>query len=117
MAVERIPGERMYIDWVGDQPELLTDPEAGEILKVHVFSTTLGLGNLIYAENFIDEKIPRFIEGTVNAIKFYGGVTKNNYLLCLLVCYNDPRDLFSRSLITLLYKRELLSGDSAAKGN
>ena len=25
MAVNRKPGEKMYIDWVGDQPELLTD--------------------------------------------------------------------------------------------
>ena len=40
MAVERIPGEKMYIDWVGDKPELLTDPETGEIQKVHIFATT-----------------------------------------------------------------------------
>ena len=32
----RIPGEKMYIDWVGDQPELLTDTETGEIKKVHI---------------------------------------------------------------------------------
>ena len=31
MPVERVPGERMYIDWVGDKPELLTDPETGEL--------------------------------------------------------------------------------------
>ena len=29
MAVERVPGEKMFIDWVGDQPELLTDPQTG----------------------------------------------------------------------------------------
>lgn len=33
MPVERIPGEKMYIDWVGDPPELLTDPSTEEILK------------------------------------------------------------------------------------
>ena len=32
-TVNRIPGEKMYIDWVGDQPELLTDTETGEIKK------------------------------------------------------------------------------------
>ena len=37
MAVERIPGEKLYIDWVGDQPELLVDPETGEIQKVYLF--------------------------------------------------------------------------------
>ena len=25
------PGQQMYIDWVGDKPELLTDTETGEI--------------------------------------------------------------------------------------
>ena len=76
MAVERIPGEKLYIDWVGDQPELLTNPETGETIKVHIFATTLGLSSLIYAEAFLDEKLPRFIAGTVNAIQFYGGITK-----------------------------------------
>ena len=46
MAVNRIPGEKMYIDWVGDQPELLTDTETGEIKKVHIFATTLGVSSL-----------------------------------------------------------------------
>jgi len=76
MAVERIPGERMYIDWVGDHPELLVNPETGEIQEVHIFTTTLALSSLIYAEVFTDEKLPHFIEGTVNAVRFYGGVAK-----------------------------------------
>ena len=76
MAVGRIPGERMYIDWVGDQPELLVDPETGEASKVHIFATTLGLSSLIYAEIFLNEKPPNFVAGTVHALEFYGGVTK-----------------------------------------
>jgi len=76
MAVERVPGERMYIDWVGDHPALLTNPETGEILEVHIFATTLGVSSLIYAEIFANEKLPSFIEGTVHAIQFYGAMTK-----------------------------------------
>ena len=76
MPVERVPGEKMYIDWVGDKPELLTDPETGEIRKVHIFATTLGISSLIYAEAFMDEKLAHFIEGTVHAVQFYGGITK-----------------------------------------
>ena len=76
MAVERVPGEKMYIDWVGDQPYLLTNPETGEMIKVHIFTTTLGLSSLIYAEAFLDEKLNSFITGTVNAIHSYGGVAK-----------------------------------------
>ena len=76
MPVERIPGEKMYIDWVGDQPELLLDPSTGELQKVHIFTTTLGFSSLIYAEIFLDEKLPQFIAGTVHALSFYGAVPK-----------------------------------------
>lgn len=41
MAVNRKPGEKMYIDWVGDQPVLLTDVTTGEIMRVHIFATIL----------------------------------------------------------------------------
>ncbi len=76
MAVERNPGEKMYIDWVGDQPYLLTEPGTGEMKRVHIFATTLGISSLIYAEAFPDEKLTHFIEGTTHAVQFYGGVAK-----------------------------------------
>lgn len=76
MAVEHVPGEKMYIDWVGDQPELLTDPETGEIQKVHLFVTTMGLSSYIYAEAFLDEKLQSFSTGTVHALQFYEGIPK-----------------------------------------
>jgi len=77
MLVERVPGEKMYIDWVGDRPELLVDPTTGEIKKVSVFTTTLGVSSLVYAEVFADEKLLSFITGTTNALRFYGGVPKH----------------------------------------
>ena len=77
MAVNRKSGEKMYIDWVGDQPELLTDVETGEIQKVHVFNTTLGISSLIYAEAFPNEKLSCFIEGCTHAVSFYGAVAKH----------------------------------------
>ena len=76
MPVERVPGEKLYIDWVGDQPELLLDPETGELRKVHIFVTTIGVSSLIYAEVFPDEKLPQFIDGTVHALQFYGAAPK-----------------------------------------
>lgn len=76
MPVNRVPGERMYIDWAGDKPELLTDPETGEMKEIHLFVTTLGVSSLIYAEAFLDEKLPQFIEGCTHAISFYGAVPK-----------------------------------------
>ncbi len=76
MPVERIPGEKMFIDWVGDQPELVVDTHTGEIHKVHIFTTTLGVSSMVFAEAFMDEKLPSFIQGTVDAIQSYGGVPK-----------------------------------------
>lgn len=76
MPVERIPGEKMYIDWVGDQPELLLDTSTGKLQKVHIFTTTLGFSSLVYAEVFMDEKLPHFIAGTVHALSFYGAAPK-----------------------------------------
>ncbi len=76
MAVERVPGEKLYIDWVGDQPELLVDPETGEAYKAHIFVTTVGVSSYIYAEAFRNEKLDSFIAGTVHALEFYGTIPK-----------------------------------------
>ena len=76
MAVERVPGERMYIDWIGDQPEILVDPHTGVLAKVHFFVTTVGVSSCIYAEAFKDEKLDNFIAGTVHALEYYEAVPK-----------------------------------------
>lgn len=79
MIVSRKAGERMYVDWVGDQPELLVTPE-GEVRKVHIFCATLGVSSLGYAEVFEDETLPSFVQGIVNAIEYFGGVPR--YIAC-----------------------------------
>lgn len=76
MVVEWIPGGKVYIDWVGDQPQILVDSSTGEIKKVHFFVTTVGVSNLVYAEAFEGEKLPNFIAGTVHALEAYGAVPK-----------------------------------------
>lgn len=74
MPVERIPGQKMFIDWAGDTPELLLDEATGELSKVHFFVTTMGFSSYLYAEAFLDEKTPSFVAGTAHALTFYGGV-------------------------------------------
>ena len=76
MPVERLPGEKMYIDWVGDHPALLADPATGEMKDVHIFTTTMGFSSCVYAEIFPDEKLPQFITGVVHALEFYGAIPK-----------------------------------------
>ena len=76
MPVERVPGERMYIDWVGDQPALLAHPVTGEMQKVHIFATTMGFSSNVYSEVFLNEKIHNFVAGVVHALEYYGAVPK-----------------------------------------
>ena len=76
MPVERIPGEKLYIDWIGDHPALLVDPATGERKDVHIFTTTMGFSSCVYAEIFPDEKLPQFITGVVHALEFYGAIPK-----------------------------------------
>ncbi len=76
MIVDRIPGEKVYIDWIGDQLEILFDQKTGELKRVHFFVTTVGVSNLIYAEAFEDEKLMNFIAGTVHALEYYGAIPK-----------------------------------------
>lgn len=61
MTVERILNE-MHIDWIGNQPELLMNPETYEIQKVRFFVTTLGISSLIYAEAFQDENCSALLQ-------------------------------------------------------
>ena len=73
----------MYIDWVGDQPELVTDTETDKrIKKVHIFATTLRSTTLIYAEAF-QMKLPCFIEGCAHVFHFM--VLLRN-TLCPITC-------------------------------
>ena len=76
MAVERIPGEKVYIDWAGDTPKLVLDVRTGQLLAVHLFVTTVGVSGLIYAEAFPNERIPSFCDGTSHAMEYYGATPR-----------------------------------------
>lgn len=76
MAVERIPGEKVYIDWVGDRPKVIINPKTGERKEVHIFVTTVGVSNYLYVELFENEKMSNFVAGTVHALNFYGAIPK-----------------------------------------
>ena len=76
MAVSRVPGEKVYIDWIGDQPKILVNRDTGELLPVHIFVTTVGVSSCIYAEAFADEKQTSFTSGTVHALEYYQAVPR-----------------------------------------
>ena len=76
MLVERKPGEIVYIDWVGDTPDLVTGDVDGELQTAHFFVTTIGVSNYCFVYAFPNEKVDSFLMGTVKALEFYGGIPK-----------------------------------------
>ncbi len=76
MAINRIPGEKLFIDWVGERPKLVLDSETQKLKEAHFFVTTIGLSNLMYVKAYPDEKLPNFVDGTKCALEYYGGVPK-----------------------------------------
>jgi len=42
MPIERVPGEKMYIDWIGDKPELLVDINRGNPVSACVHNHAWG---------------------------------------------------------------------------
>lgn len=76
MSVVRIPGEIMYIDWIGDTLPLVMNHDTGEVLDAHFFVTTLGVSSYAFAEAFPNEKTDCFIQGNIQAIEFYGCLPK-----------------------------------------
>lgn len=53
------------------------DSQTGELRKVHIFASTVGVSSMLYAKAFPDEKLPRFVAGTVHALGHYGAISKH----------------------------------------
>lgn len=69
--VERIPGERLEIDFAGDKLKWI-DPDCNT-RHAKLFVAVLPYSNLTYAEAFENEKQASWIAGIVHALDFIGG--------------------------------------------
>lgn len=76
MAVERLPGEIMYLDWIGDKINLVLTDIPGELKEAHFFVATIGVSSYCFSMAFPDEKTESFLRGTIEALNFYQGVPK-----------------------------------------
>jgi len=73
MAQERVPGERMSVDYSGLKMSFIT-PETGELHECELFVTSLGVSGKIYAEATLTQQVPDWIASNENAFHYYGGV-------------------------------------------
>jgi transposase len=76
MHQEREPGKELYVDWMGEAPLCVADPETGELKAAHFFVAALGSSGYPYVEAFPDETLPSWIGAHVRAFEYFGGLPK-----------------------------------------
>lgn len=70
--VERVPGQRMEIDFAGDLLEWIDNDGCTQHCKL--FVAALPYSDLIFTEAFEDEKQSSWIAGIVDALEYFGAV-------------------------------------------
>lgn len=74
MRIERRAAEAVQVDWVGGTGEVI-GPDAGEILKVHVFAACPPHSNYLYAEGFYRTDEEARIAARAHMLSLFGGST------------------------------------------
>ena len=75
MKLEHEPGKELFIDFAGTKLHI-TDKETGELIPVEVFVAILPNSQYTYVEACKSQKRGDLIGCMINALNFYGGVTK-----------------------------------------
>ena len=76
MLRNEVPEDCMYVDWAGDTVQFVFDQTTGVVTTVSFFVTSLGVSELAYVEPFVNMEIRSYVEGHVNALKYYGAVPR-----------------------------------------
>jgi transposase len=67
-------GEKIFVDYAGQQPHLV-DPTTGEVIPVELFVAVLGASNYTFAEATLSQQSADFIGSHSRAVEFFGGVS------------------------------------------
>ena len=73
IAIEKQPGIKCEVDWVGDKAHII-DVDTGDPVSVHIFVMVLPYSGYFYCEGFLDEKMSSWLAGHMHAFSFFGGV-------------------------------------------
>ena len=76
MRQERIAGENLQIDWMGDTLECIVDSKTGMKSQAHFFVAVLGVSGYPFVEAFPDERQTHWMCANVDALEYYGGVPR-----------------------------------------
>ncbi len=73
LRMDHKPGECLYLDWAGPTC-LIQNPKTGEVKEFPVFVATLAVSNYTYMEVCDSAQLESFINATIRALEFIGGV-------------------------------------------
>jgi transposase len=76
MVQDHKPGEKVFIDWVGDTLDCVVNPDTGEALTAHFFVAVLGYSWYPYAEAFPNEQLECWLTANIHALEYFGGVPR-----------------------------------------
>ena len=75
MRINHKAGEKMFLDFSGLKWEII-DKDTGELKQVDIFVAALGASGYTYSEATLDQTKASFINCTINAFEYFGGVTE-----------------------------------------
>ena len=73
MAFNHEPGKELYVDWVGDTLDCVTDPVTGQLQTAHFFVAALGCSGYPYVEAFPDEGMESWLTAHIHTFEYIGG--------------------------------------------
>jgi transposase len=73
MRQEHRAGEKVFVDYAGQQPHLV-DPRTGEVIDVELFVGVLGASNYTFAEATRTQQLPDWLGSHAHMFRFFGGV-------------------------------------------
>jgi len=76
MVQNHKPGDKVFIDWVGDTLDCVVDPNTGEVFTAHFYVAVLGYSCYPFAEAFPNEQMESWLTANIHALEYFGGVPR-----------------------------------------
>jgi len=76
MAFNHEAGKELFVDWVGDTLDCVTNAGTGELRTAHFFVSTLGYSGYPYVEAFPDEEEKSWLTAHIHALEYIGGAPR-----------------------------------------
>ena len=98
VSLEKVPGIRCKVDWVGDKAHL-TDVDTGKLIPIHIFVIALPYSSYFYGEGFFDEKMGSWLTEHMHGFEYFGGGACRSRSRQLQGCCHGRTVVFRKKVI------------------